>query len=274
MNQIISITQFARLRNVTTETLRHYDRIGLLKPICKKNGIRYYSILQYEKLGTIKELQQLGLSLKEIQSYFENRSIDETYKLLLNKQVELTEKIEDMKRLQKTVEKRISFLSTLKNTPISNEVTEKIIPKRQFMYIDSDIYNDTELSYSVLELENLIPKDDYLPIFATNRYAGIIAKEAFYQKEPSAKVAIQVEEEEKLEPVIKVPEHLYVCTYSIGTFFEREQALERLRKYIKEKGYKIDGDIIQMSWVDYAITDNEMSYEFQVPVVRVKEEVK
>ena len=29
----LSIGEFAKLRNVTTETLRHYDRIDLLKPV-------------------------------------------------------------------------------------------------------------------------------------------------------------------------------------------------------------------------------------------------
>ncbi|MEH7531769.1 MerR family DNA-binding transcriptional regulator, partial [Priestia megaterium] len=46
----------AKLRGVTTETLRHYDRIGLFKPfyVDENTGYRYYSIFQYEVLGTIK----------------------------------------------------------------------------------------------------------------------------------------------------------------------------------------------------------------------------
>ncbi|WP_212734481.1 MerR family transcriptional regulator [Paenibacillus terrae] len=34
----------------------------------KKTGYRYYSILQYEVLGTIIELHQIGLSIEEINS--------------------------------------------------------------------------------------------------------------------------------------------------------------------------------------------------------------
>ncbi|WP_303396671.1 MerR family DNA-binding transcriptional regulator [Clostridium tyrobutyricum] len=51
MKDRISITDLARLRNVTTETLRYYDRIGLFKPIYvdPNTKYRYYSILQYEK---------------------------------------------------------------------------------------------------------------------------------------------------------------------------------------------------------------------------------
>lgn len=51
----LTIGEFAKLRNITTETLRHYDRIGLVKPVKvdPDTGYRYYSILQYEKIGTI-----------------------------------------------------------------------------------------------------------------------------------------------------------------------------------------------------------------------------
>ena len=75
MKEIISITEMAKLRNISTETLRHYDRIDLLKPVHvdPDTGYRYYSITQYEKIGTIRELKNLGMSLREIKEYFENR---------------------------------------------------------------------------------------------------------------------------------------------------------------------------------------------------------
>ena len=61
--ELYTVSEFAKLRNLTAETLRHYDRIGLLKPayIDPETNYRYYSIFQYEKLGTIKELRQLGV---------------------------------------------------------------------------------------------------------------------------------------------------------------------------------------------------------------------
>ena len=61
----MSITELAKLRQVTSETLRYYDRIGLITPdyVDPQTRYRYYSIRQYEKLGTIKELRQLGMSI-------------------------------------------------------------------------------------------------------------------------------------------------------------------------------------------------------------------
>lgn len=55
----LTVSELARLRNTTAETLRYYDRINLLKPeyVSEETGYRYYSIRQYEKLGTILELR-------------------------------------------------------------------------------------------------------------------------------------------------------------------------------------------------------------------------
>ena len=73
---LLSISELAKLKNITSETLRHYDRIDLLKPdYVTKSGRRMYSIRQYEKLGTILELRAIGMSLHEIQEYFNNRNL-------------------------------------------------------------------------------------------------------------------------------------------------------------------------------------------------------
>ncbi|HFI0151491.1 TPA: MerR family DNA-binding transcriptional regulator [Streptococcus suis] len=54
---LLPINQFAKKSGVTSETLRHYDRIGLLKPYSQnESGVRFYHVEQYEKLSTIKEL--------------------------------------------------------------------------------------------------------------------------------------------------------------------------------------------------------------------------
>ncbi len=69
---LFSITQVARLYGIHTDRLRHYDKIGLLKPDWRDpdTGVRYYSLQpDHDKLGTIVELRDLGLSLGEISDF-------------------------------------------------------------------------------------------------------------------------------------------------------------------------------------------------------------
>ncbi len=65
---MLTIGEFAWLSQVTAETLRHYDRLNLLKPahLDRFTGYRYYSLKQLPRLNRILALKELGLPLSEI----------------------------------------------------------------------------------------------------------------------------------------------------------------------------------------------------------------
>jgi DNA-binding transcriptional MerR regulator len=67
---VIKIGDFARLSRVTVPTLRHYDEVGLLKPISVDgaSGYRYYSVSQLPRLNRILALKDLGFTLQQIES--------------------------------------------------------------------------------------------------------------------------------------------------------------------------------------------------------------
>jgi DNA-binding transcriptional MerR regulator len=65
---MFKIGDFSRLTQVTVKTLRHYDRLGLLKPdhIDPESGYRYYTSGQAPRLHRILALKDLGFSLEQI----------------------------------------------------------------------------------------------------------------------------------------------------------------------------------------------------------------
>ena len=71
MKKFFSISETAKIVNMTAETLRHYDRIGLVKP-CKVDewtGYRYYSQQEIVRLNTIRTLRCMDLPLSEIKKF-------------------------------------------------------------------------------------------------------------------------------------------------------------------------------------------------------------
>lgn len=127
MNSILTISNLASLCQVSTETLRHYDRIGLLKPykINKITRERLYSINQYEQLSTIKELKQLGFSLQEIKYYLQNCNIETTQDLLSKSLKIVNSKIQELSEIKKTIEvkKNLRDYSNLKKVPQGKYLT-------------------------------------------------------------------------------------------------------------------------------------------------------
>jgi len=71
-NEDLTIGRLARAAGVNIETIRYYQRIGLLdepsKPI---QGYRKYPVESTDRIKFIKRAQQLGFSLREIQELIE-----------------------------------------------------------------------------------------------------------------------------------------------------------------------------------------------------------
>ena len=65
-----SIGQMAQLNHISEQTLRLYDREGILKvqEVDPETDYRYYHILQSARIDLIQNMKMYGLTLKEIRS--------------------------------------------------------------------------------------------------------------------------------------------------------------------------------------------------------------
>jgi DNA-binding transcriptional MerR regulator len=66
----MKIGAFMEQMATTQDTVRHYEELGLLTPV-RENTRRIYSEKEVADFAAIKEMQQLGMSLREIQVIFE-----------------------------------------------------------------------------------------------------------------------------------------------------------------------------------------------------------
>jgi MerR family mercuric resistance operon transcriptional regulator len=74
-----SIGELARQANVNIETIRYYERRGLIsEPPRNKSGHRQYSKEAVRRIDFIKKCQTLGFSLKEIEEILELRITPES----------------------------------------------------------------------------------------------------------------------------------------------------------------------------------------------------
>ncbi|MFR5891409.1 MAG: MerR family transcriptional regulator [Bacilli bacterium] len=99
MKNYFSIGEAAKMANTTTETLRHYDRINLLKPSIKDKNTkyRYYSIEDIVRLNTIHALQQMDLPLKDIKQLLDLQDLQKIIDFLEQAQLKADEKIASLR---------------------------------------------------------------------------------------------------------------------------------------------------------------------------------
>lgn len=101
MKEYYTVGETAKMFDVSTDTLRYYDKLDLIKPwYTGENGYRYYSKAQFEMMSNILMLARLGTPLKKIRTIL--RSADTG--LVLN----------ELKSYAKTIDEKIKHLENMK----------------------------------------------------------------------------------------------------------------------------------------------------------------
>ena len=95
MKKYFSVGEAAKAVNTTSETLRHYDRIGLVKPSKKDEwtNYRYYTEQDIVRLNTVRALQHMDLPLQEIKKVLEYDDLEKIVDFLSAAEIKADEKI-------------------------------------------------------------------------------------------------------------------------------------------------------------------------------------
>jgi len=110
-NQHMTIGRLAEAAGVNVETIRYYQRIGLMtKPIKPQQGYRKYTRVALEQMIFIKRAQQLGFSLEEIAELLElgDGHCSDVRERAEKKRDKITKQIKDLQALQTTLEQLIN----------------------------------------------------------------------------------------------------------------------------------------------------------------------
>jgi DNA-binding transcriptional MerR regulator len=89
-SNLISIKEFSELTGINQSRLRHYDEVGLFKPIKRGgNGYRYYSPLQTIMVNCVNVLRSVGVPIKQMNDYLRRKTPERVLRLLRNQELEL-----------------------------------------------------------------------------------------------------------------------------------------------------------------------------------------
>lgn len=96
-DSLFQIGEVAKILGVTRKTLLVYEDMGLLTPAVKDidSGFRYYTADNMTQIRSIRSLQALGLSLKEVaEYYYDTKNIDKHLERLLELRATLDRNIQ------------------------------------------------------------------------------------------------------------------------------------------------------------------------------------
>lgn len=254
----MSITEYAKLRSVTTETLRHYDRIGLIKAAFRdeKTGMRYYSInIDDDKMGTVMELKQLGLPLDEIKDFFTDRHAAKSIKILKKRKALLDEKIRSLKVIQSVFEKRIVALEKLLDQEYDeNKFWIEERPDRKVYFADSRVDNEIALNRQAIVLEKIFT--ELAPIIVGGRYLYTFRLEDVGKEKIPVKAGLLLDDEQYEDDHVHIiPAGSYACKYVLGYPLNAKLGLDEFLEDCEKNNFEIISEIYKVVIVVMSVTD-------------------
>ena len=270
----LSIGKMAALNGVTIQTLRLYDRLGILKPeeVDVATGYRYYDLKQCARLDAIQHLKSLGMPLRTIKEQFERRDADR-YKALLEAQARLIERRRrELDLMSGAVERALDNYRRYKEAPKEGIVVLEHLPERYIFRYDGgiDIFQRGLDGYEAI-LRRLkarvalrgLPMAYFCNVGSIVRQADLEAgrmrsTEIFLLVDREFTVPLGTEEGTEVsgpspacsqdpdgpkESIERVADGVFACVYFEG--FEKELAFaEKLINYISVNNLRIAGDYL------------------------------
>ena len=272
--QKLSIGQMAELNHVSEQTLRLYDKEGLLVPRCVDpvTGYRYYHIIQSAKLDLIQNMKIYGMTLRQIRSFLDSNDPAALREMLSEQAASIEERIRQLRRSQGAITRTLDNYRRYEAMPRNGEIFLEYIPERRIFRYSCDVnYFDQDESgyeYMLRQMKtNLVANN--MPLSYFTNIGTIIRREhlvpdALFSNE----VFLFVDEDDSSQAMETLPAASYLCLCS-DEFSMEAANVRRLLDYVQTRGCEIAGDYICEVVVDFPMLDfdrRRMFYKAQIPV--------
>lgn len=263
MKKIFKIGEISKLYHIGTDSLRYYEKIGILAPKRDENGYRIYSIDDIWRLNVIRDLRELNFPMERIGMYLQDRTVDITTSLLREELEIIQKKMHVLQVLQKNVVKRIEMMEQSKNE-LFDQIVEKQIKERNCQWIPEGYKEYEEMDVLIKQLTNLNPEKLY--IIGSNSIGSMIPLSSAIKGEYRDYQAVFMIDDEG-NTVIKGGTYLTIRYH--GESGKNKIFLPQLLQYAVENQYIPQGDVLEILWIDIHASANveEHISELQLHVI-------
>nr|WP_018800631.1 MerR family transcriptional regulator [Salinispora arenicola] len=273
---MFTIGDFARLGRVSVRMLRHYDSIGLLRPVAvdARSGYRYYTADQLRRLNRVIALKDLGFTLAQVQTVLDDAlDVEELRGMLRLRRAQLEAQVAaDTARLA-SIEARLRAIESEGQMATHDVVLKELPPLRvaeltgvAASYEPADIGPAIQPLYP--ELFRRLTSADTSPTGPTLAY--------YEPADDGEKIVVHAALEVAVSPdrawdlaVVDLPAVPAAATViHCGPMDEVAGTLQLLARWIEENGWRADGFPREL-YVEYCADDPAAGVtELQQPVTR------
>lgn len=151
MKNYYKISEISRLYGIGPDSLRYYERLGILSPKRDSNQYRLYSLKDIYKLNLICDLRKLDFSMAQIKDYLDCQTVGNTLDILCREQQLLEQQLKELKEKEQLIKERIEALHTAEGMA-AGRISIKACPRRFCVQERAYITQDEEMDFLIQKL--------------------------------------------------------------------------------------------------------------------------
>ncbi|MEK4510102.1 MerR family DNA-binding transcriptional regulator [Paenibacillus anaericanus] len=135
-----TIGEVSNILNIPIDTLRYYDKIGLLSSQRDLNKYRYYYLEQLDSLITIRMLRAMDVPIERIHALLTDDSLNDMHELLVSKQRDIDRQLTYLKNLSQ----KLDFLKDKFQHFEESDVIELVQSNPSWVLLTDSIMESTD----------------------------------------------------------------------------------------------------------------------------------
>lgn len=269
MKNYYKINEISKLYGIGVDSLRYYEKLGVLVPRRDTNGYRLYGLKDLYKLNVIRDLRQLDFTMQQIKDYLDHQSIDNTLRLLHQEEDLIREQIKSLQTKQRIIQDRLNVLTTARHMT-TGEYLIKSFQQRPCLQLNTRITRDEEMDFAIKKLHN--KHEGKIRDLGNQLYGASISVEDLYKgnKDIIHSVFFILDDEEADYDDV-LPAGDYLSLYYRGDYRQSPDRIMDILSYAQERGYQLLGDPFEIYEIDNRDTMNSEEYLTEIQVrIKVK----
>lgn len=269
MKDYYKISEISKLYGIGADSLRYYERAGIITPKRGENGYRLYGLKDIYKLSVLRDLMALDFSVAQAKEYLDGQNVGKTLALLRRESGILSERLRELAQKKELIEERIAVLSAAR-TIRAGEATVKNLPERSCVRISERITRDEEMDFVIKKLH--MEHAEKIRDLGNQTIGAFFSAEALAEGRANVydSVFFVLDDGQETEDGFTLPAGEYLSYFYRGGYAQNAERCRELSGYAEAHGFSAAGGPFELYEIDNRDTmlEEEFLTEIQMRVER------
>lgn len=281
MKDYYTISEISKLYGIGADSLRYYEEAGALEPKRGENNYRLYRLKDICRLNIIRDLLQLGFSMKQVKTYLDCQNLEHTLVMLEDEKKKIREQEERLRMAEDAIKKRMEHIESCRKVR-EGEYVLKSFPDRYCLRLNEDFTRDEEADFAIKRLQKR--HEDKIRSLVDQNFGASLSPEdirngiynlfhsVFFILEEKEAGGKEQDASETGEGDILLPAGSYLTTFYRGPYTQSPQKIKALMEEAEAEGFQITGDILELYPIDNRYTTQAEEFVTQLQIRVTKQE--